>query len=326
MTLTKISRVKEIMGARGLRPKRRWGQNFLKERGLLNLMVREGEVEPGEVVLEIGPGPGCLTESLLAAGARVLAVEIDAGLLAVARELLGDPLGVRWLLADILEGGKGINPSVLDLLEGEIDSSPFPYFKVIANLPYNGALSAVVALLESPLPCSAMVVMVQNEVADRLLARPGAKEYGLTSVFVSALAKVERLRIVQAVSFWPRPAVDSSLIKIIPFPSLSFDRVPYEDFKRAARGVFAHRRKVWIKSLLIFLEAVGEEGLRDVLLDVPLDRDLRAESLAPEDILEIAGKLCEFREKGGGKIPRNGGSSSAARGCKRIAKKRLKKL
>jgi len=291
MAKTNISSIREAMEQRGLRPRKKYGQNFLKERGLLELMVREGGVEPGDVVLEIGSGPGCLTEALCEAGARVVAVDVDAGLMDVARDLLGTPEGVCWIHADILESKSRINPRILELLREEMAAAGKPDFKLIANLPYNVSVPVMVNLLESRQPCGLMVVTVQDEVADRLLAAPGAADYGLVSAVVSLLAGVRRIRRIGAAAFWPRPQVSSSVLKIRPLAEVSLGAVSYGDFKRTARGIFAHRRKVWLKSLLASLGLEERARYRKIFTELGFDVALRGESLSPSDMVRIAAVL-----------------------------------
>ncbi len=288
MAKTNISQIRDAMEARCLRPRVKWGQNFLKERGLLELIVREAEVHTGEVVLEIGSGPGCLTEELHRAGARVLAVEIDSDLQQVARDLLGSPEGILWIQGDVLSTKHRLNPVVVDLIREEMARSDRRGFKLVANLPYNVAVPVVVNFLESNLDWRTMVVMVQDELADRFMAPPGTSEYGLVTVLIAHLARIERVRRVGAAAFWPSPKVGSSILKLSPLDSTSFSEVPYSYFKAVSRGIFSHRRKKWLKSLLSGSGFSRKGLLEKQLADLGFDTNLRAESLAPDDILNIA--------------------------------------
>ncbi len=288
MARTNISQIREAMAARDLHPRSKWGQNFLKERGILDLIVREADVQAGDLVVEIGSGPGCLTEELHRSGARVLAVEIDSDLQEVARDLLGTPEGVSWVLADILSTKNSLNPLIVDRIAKETADAESHGFKLVANLPYNVAVPVVVNFLESALEWRTMVVMVQDELADRFLARPGIPDYGLVSVLIGLLARVERVRRVGAAAFWPSPKVGSSILKLIPIDSRSFSKVPYSYFKAVAKGIFSQRRKKWIKSLLSESGISQKNFFERELAQLGFDTNLRAESLSPDDILNIA--------------------------------------
>lgn len=292
MALTNISDIQEAMQARGLRPRKKWGQNFLKERGLLRLVVRTAGIEAGDLVLEIGSGPGCLTEALCEAGAGVVAVEIDAEMIAVARQLLGNERDVRWLHADILKTKNRLNSEVLGILFMEMNKRGASAFRLVGNLPYNVSVPVIVGFLEERIPCLGMTVMVQKEVGDRLRGQPGSPDYGYVSVLTALLADVEFVRNVRAEAFWPQPKVGSSVIRITPFEKGFFggssDKgVDYDDFKAVARGIFAHRRKRWLKSLLLHLRTPGTAGIVKGFHDKGFDTELRAEALTPEDILEL---------------------------------------
>jgi 16S rRNA (adenine1518-N6/adenine1519-N6)-dimethyltransferase len=294
MKSANISDIKAAMVRRGIHPRKMWGQNFLKERGIHELIVREGEVTEGDVVLEIGSGPGGLTSALSAAGARVLAVEVDRGLIAVARELIGTPEGVVWINADALAGKNRLNPEIVERLSGAVASSRSTAFKLIANLPYNISVPLIVNLLEAETPCALMVVMVQDEVADRLLASPGTSEYGVAGAVVSSLAAVRRVRRVGAAAFWPKPGVSSSVIKIVPLPEPFPGEQEFSDFKTVARGVFAQRRKGWLKSLLSFLGADGKGPWKEKFRSAGFEIQRRAETLSVAEIAEIAGAVRDY--------------------------------
>jgi len=290
MVKTNISAIRDVMLEMGIRPRKRWGQNFLKERGILELMVRAAAVGPDDLVLEIGPGPGCLTEVLLQAGATIVAVEIDAKMIELARKLLGEQSRVLWQHIDFLDRKNRIDASLMAYLRREIDAEAFRGLKVVSNLPYNISVPALLNLLESRLSIDTMVVTVQNEVADRLLAKPGSASYGSVSVLVSLLAGVRRLRRVNASAFWPPPKVASSVIEVIPraAPPLG-DDVSYATFKKIVKAIFAHRRKGWFKSLAMHLGVSdGGRRLRDGYLHRGHDLARRAESLAYQEIVELA--------------------------------------
>ncbi|MFH1023256.1 MAG: 16S rRNA (adenine(1518)-N(6)/adenine(1519)-N(6))-dimethyltransferase RsmA [Planctomycetota bacterium] len=223
--------------AAGIRPSRRLGQNFLLDKNLLAFIAREARILPGEIILEIGPGPGNLTRHLAERADRILAVETDRRLLDIAREELPGA-AVGWHAGSILEGG-AISPGVLDMLRAA--GRPV---RVVSNLPYSVATTAIVALLEADIPLREMFVMVQREAGDRLLAVPRTKEYGVTTVLVQAQAVVAHVRDVPASVFWPRPEVASVLIRVTPDPARRRRIRDYPVFRDTVRRAFQGRRKM----------------------------------------------------------------------------------
>src|SRR5947207_3278330 len=183
--LTSPAVVAEILRRRGLRPKRRWGQSFLVDANLLAKVVRAGELRPEDAVLEIGPGLGALTRALAAAARRVLAVEIDPALsAALAEETLAGLSNVEVLRADFLELD-------LDFLIPErLGPGRHP---VVANIPYSITSPVVVRLLERRRLFDRIVLMVQREVADRLIGRPGTADYGSLTLFTHLYADARRV-------------------------------------------------------------------------------------------------------------------------------------
>src|SRR5262245_22445430 len=193
-------------------PRRSLGQHFLHSEDLLGFMVELAGVVPGDLVLEVGPGPGNLTRHLLATGARVLAVELDERFSAAVPDALGRPANLRWLEADVLQGKNDWNPRVREALAEELAArTPL---KLIANLPYSVAVPVLALLATSPWPLSLAVVMVQREVAERIVATPGNKDYGPISVLVSLAGAAQIRKRVGRGSFSPPPRVDSAIVEI----------------------------------------------------------------------------------------------------------------
>jgi len=201
-------RLRAALSGAGAAPRRRWGQNFLLDDGLLAAIVRDAGVGPGETVLEVGPGPGLLTRHLRAAGARVVAVEIDAAMRQVAGQLVEPELwsGVEWLAGDVLERGRRVAPAVREVLP-RCD-------RLVANLPYQVAASLLLALDLETRPPPVRVVMVQREVAERVLARPGTRAWGPLGVVSALTCRARRLRKVPPGAFWPAPKVESTVLRL----------------------------------------------------------------------------------------------------------------
>lgn len=236
-----LNEIKQLLAAHGLRPKRRYGQNFLHDGNQMRRIMQTAAIQPGDRVLEVGPGTGALTERLLEAGANLVAVEVDPDLKPVLEQRLaayGDR--VRLMFEDVLAGKHEVNRHVLEAMAGGD-------FKLIANLPYNVA-SPLLANLAAACPAMRLaVVMVQKEVADRLAAAPGSKAYGPLGIIIQAMCDVQTVGTLSPGCFWPPPKVSSAVVKIIRRP-----RPLTEDpahLSTTLHRLFSQRRKQ-LKSIL----------------------------------------------------------------------------
>jgi 16S rRNA (adenine1518-N6/adenine1519-N6)-dimethyltransferase len=264
----------------GVRPNRELGQNFLVDSNLLGVIERAAELTPEDVVLEIGGGLGVLSEHLAARVAHVHVVEIDRGLEPALRDAL-DPFPNATLhFADAMR---------LDL--GALDPAPT---KVVANLPYGIAASAILRTIEELPEAGLWVAMVQKEVGERLAARPGTSAYGLPSVLAQLACEVRVLRPVSRTVFYPVPNVDSVLV----VARRHGPAAPPEVRALAAAG-FAHRRKALARSLSLAPGAQRDvrDRARAALERLGHPADVRAERLSPADYTALAREM----DPGGGR-------------------------
>lgn len=201
-----ITTIRALLDSRGLRPKHRFGQNFLHDPGAMRTILQAAAVHAGETILEVGPGTGTLTETLLEAGARVVACELDRDMAAIIRDRLG--ARITLVEGDCLQDKHTLNPDLLQALGGP--------FRMVANLPYAAATPLIASLLESHPACGGMVVTIQREVADRLTARPDTSEIGPLTITAQLLATVERITILKPGAFWPAPDVQSAVVRLVP--------------------------------------------------------------------------------------------------------------
>jgi len=220
------------------RPSRYRGQNFLVDRAIQQRIADAAQLPPSATVVEIGAGTGNLTEHLLARAARVLAVEIEPALVALLKERFGPRDGLTLLRADARE----LN---FDALVGGA-------FHVVANLPYSIGTRLVVDLLQRPRPPLSLTILLQREVADRMVARPGAM--ALLSVLVQSLAAVDVLFRVPATAFRPRPEVESALLRLVPYALDDAARAIVRRRIAIARHGFAQPRKMMRNSLAAGLQ------------------------------------------------------------------------
>jgi 16S rRNA (adenine1518-N6/adenine1519-N6)-dimethyltransferase len=269
--------VRSLLRAYGVQVKKRYGQNFLIDANILNRIVEAAELGPDDTVLEIGPGVGVLTEAMARRAGRVVAVEIDDQLVPLLRDVLAGCDNVQIVAGDALR---------IDLEQLVQGASRV---KVVANLPYYVTSPLIMRCLEAPLPLERMVVMVQAEVADRLGAAPGTKEYGALTVAVQYRADVRRLLKVPRTVFFPRPNVDSAVVVLTmrPYPVQARDERLFEEVVRAS---FAQRRKTLRNALASVAGAHGVD-VEIMLRRAGVDPGLRGESLTIEQFVALAEAL-----------------------------------
>ncbi len=254
-----LTEIRALLSAYGLRPKRSLGQNFLHDGNQMSRVVAAAQLQQTDTVLEVGPGTGGLTQRLLDAGVCVVAVELDAQFEMILRQQLTQyDDRVRLVMGDVLASKHQINPEVIDALKstcgrgGEFkgeggrggEGGEGGEFKLVANLPYQVASPLLINLVTqglSGLRMTRAVVMVQREVADRLCAAPGGKQYGALSVLVGAMCEVELVGKVSPACFWPRPKVESAIVRLV-----RRDKPLTDDVQRLGETVallFGQRRK-----------------------------------------------------------------------------------
>ncbi len=279
----------------GLEPNRRHGQNFLVDLNLIELLARSAKLKPNDVVLEVGTGMGSLTSLLAEIAAQVVTVEIDEHLYQLAQEELESFDNINMLHMDALKNKNHFNPLVLDALKTALEVSPDRQLKLAANLPYNVATPILSNLLICELVPTSLTATIQLELADRIIASPGSKDYGALSVWMQSLCECEIVRTLPPTVFWPQPKVDSAIIHLEQvierrnaIPNLKF----WHDYTRV---IFFHRRK--------FLRAVAISAFRDKLTKPEVDEVLVSQNMTPQArseqlSVETHLGLCEaFRQK-----------------------------
>jgi 16S rRNA (adenine1518-N6/adenine1519-N6)-dimethyltransferase len=248
----------------------RLGQNFLADPNLLDAIVRDAELRPDDVVLEVGAGEGVLSERLADAVAHVHSVELDRGLAGALEALAARPnVSLHW--ADAMQIDFGA-------------LRPVPT-AVVANLPYAVATPVILRTIEQLPSLRSWTVMVQREIADRLRAAPGSRTYGSPSVLAQLACEVRLLRKVDPAVFRPRPRVDSAI--------LALRRTgPGADVatRELVRAAFAHRRKALARSVE-HVRPGSLAAVRAALEELGLPTDARAEALAPDDFAALSAKL-----------------------------------
>jgi 16S rRNA (adenine1518-N6/adenine1519-N6)-dimethyltransferase len=273
----------------GMNPQTRHGQNFLIDLNLLDLLVRTANLGERDVVLEIGTGLGSLTAKLAPLVAAVVTVEIDPRLYALASEELA-PLGnVTLLQQDALKNKNALHPAILDTVKERLAAQAASHFKLVANLPYNVATPILSNLLVAdPSPFS-MTATIQKELADRIVARPGTKDYSALSIWMQALCAIEIVREMPPQVFWPRPKVHSAIIHILPNPAKRAAIGDLQFFHEFIRSLFQHRRK-FLRGVMAsgFKERLDKRAIDEILAPFGLPPDARAEQLDVKTLIALA--------------------------------------
>jgi 16S rRNA (adenine1518-N6/adenine1519-N6)-dimethyltransferase len=261
----------------------RRGQNFLVDLNLIDLVEKAAAIRPDDVVLEVGTGTGSLTERLARAAARVVTCEIDPRLAQLARDRLVDHANVELVEGDVLAGKHRFAPAVLAAIEAAVAASPRGRLLLVANLPYCVATPVISNLLALPRPFDVAVVTVQREMGERMTAAAGTGSYNALSVWVGAQCRGEIVRILPPSVFWPRPKIDSAIVRLELEPDRRAAIADLARFHEFVRDVFCHRRKLLRGVLLRVAGGKREAGARAAVEHVFETLGLRAEARA-EDI------------------------------------------
>jgi 16S rRNA (adenine1518-N6/adenine1519-N6)-dimethyltransferase len=283
-----LSYLRQLFAERGIKPKTKLGQNFLIDLNLVDLLVRTAELTPDDLALEIGSGTGSLTARLVDHAGAVLSVEIDPAFHTLVAEALRDRTNLVLLHADVLKNKNLLNPEVVDALNELRQRSGRSLLKLVSNLPYAVATPVISNFLLSGLPFERMVVTVQWEIAERLLAVPGNKDYGALAVLVQSLADVSLVRKLPPAVFWPRPEVESAIVLIRPVAAKRAHVGDVQRFRVFLRDLYAHRRKNLRGGLVSFPgRRHSKENVDRKLTELGIDGTARAETLDVEQHLRL---------------------------------------
>lgn len=260
----------------GLFPKKRWGQHFLIDRNILKKILRLAQIGKEDTILEIGPGLGEMTLALSQLAKRVIAIEIDPHLVARLREKFSSILNVEIIEGDILK----MNFSSLFTRE----DTPL---RVVANLPYQISTPLLFRLMEERRLFQDLHLMIQKEVAQRMIAPAGRKEYGPLSVFTQVISIPTLLFLIKPSAFFPPPKVESAFIRIEWRRRPLIEKEKEEWFKKVVKGCLGYRRKTLINALKSSGLSLPEE-LQKRLREAKIDPDRRPETLTPSEFVNLS--------------------------------------
>lgn len=283
--------IERLLAAAGVTPNKRLGQNFLIDLNLMRLLIGAAHIRSDDVVLEVGCGTGSFTQGLAEVAGEVIAVELDKQLAAIAGEQLKSAPNVTIINADILENKNTICREVAAAVE-EARVRLGGRFRLVANLPYNVAAPVMMNLTTGSLVADSMCVTVQKEVGDRMVATPGSGNYGVLSVLMAAMGKPQVMRRLKPSVFWPRPEVESVMVR---FRRQSQKAERIHDvglFKEVVNLFMGHRRKMLQACVKFVAGRLSEvQDWHDVFARAFVEPHRRGEELSADEFISIA-NLC----------------------------------
>jgi 16S rRNA (adenine1518-N6/adenine1519-N6)-dimethyltransferase len=294
------SQIQQLLLSAGVRPNKRFGQHFLIDLNLMRLLIDTADIQKNDVVLEIGPGTGSLTEAIAEKAGFCVAVEIDAVLAAIAKEQLTDKSNVEIIVADALKNKFEINPFVIDALT-RARSAQKGRLMLIANLPYVAATPLMLNLITGKIVVDAMFVTVQKEVANRMTASPacpersrrGTKDYGILSILLAATGDIRHIRTLKPTVFWPQPQVDSAMVSYTRDAEKLKAIKSIETLSRVAGALLQHRRKMLKSCCKMITGTLEGIDWSEVFTKCDINPDIRPDHLKPEQFVAIANLCCK---------------------------------
>ena len=282
MDLCNLAVIKSVMSDAGITFRKEFGQNFLINRIIPENIADNAAFDENTMILEIGPGIGCLTKELAERYKRVVAVEIDKGLIPVLAKTLADYDNVTVINGDIMK------TDIAALVNQYSDGMPVA---VCANLPYYITTPILMYLLESGVKLSSITVMVQNEVAARLVAPAGHSDYGAITAVLGYYGEARKLFKVSAGSFIPAPKVDSAVVKIDLYPEPRFKPKDERFFRNLIKAAFEMRRKTLVNAINAKFSHIEKSRISVALSSLGFAETVRGEKLSTEDFVNLSNLL-----------------------------------
>ena len=279
--------IQQLLSSAGIRPNGHLGQHFLIDLNLMRLLVDSANLQKDDIVLEVGCGTGSLTEALAERAGQIIAVEIDRNLFEVAKKRFAQAKNIELIHCDILESKHTINRSVTDALAFAREQWSGRVL-LVANLPYIVASPVIMNLVVGPTTVDSMVITVQKEIAERMTANPATDHYGTLSIFLRATGDVETIRALKPAVFWPRPQVDSAIVRFIRKKTKNGPIINMELFGEIVHLFVGHRRKTLLScSKLARGELERIVNWPKIFKQCHIDPRKRPEQLSPDDYIAI---------------------------------------
>ncbi len=283
MDLCNLSVIKGLMADAGISFRKEYGQNFLINRIIPEEIAENCADDANSLIIEIGPGIGCLTAELAERYARVLAVEIDKGLIPILDKTLADYDNVTIINDDVMQ------VDLASIVESYSSGMPV---SVCANLPYYITTPILMRLLESGVKFKSITIMIQNEVAARLVAKPGSADYGAITAVLGYYGTAHRLFKVSSGSFIPAPKVDSAVVRIDLYDTPKYTPKNEKLFRDLIKAAFEMRRKTLSNAISAKLPHISKDRIIDAISAIGKDANVRGERLSTEDFVKLSDALC----------------------------------
>ena len=271
--------IRKELAEQGLIPRKKWGQHFLADKNILKKIIKTAEIEKEDIVLEVGPGLGEMTQALAHEARKVIAVEIDPRLVEILKGKLADIPNVEIIQSDILK---------FDVRK-HLGSEKHPV-KVVANLPYQISTPLLFHFIDSRDLFSALILMLQREVAERMVAPPGRKTYGPLSVLIQSVADVSICFTVKPSAFFPPPEVETAVIRLSWKKSPMIAPEQEDGFRAVVKGCLGYRRKT-LANALKYSNLLLPENLEKRLEEMGIDPRRRPETLSVQEFVALASVL-----------------------------------
>lgn len=284
----------ELFEQLGFHPRTDLGQNFLIDLNLVEFIVREAELSEHDVVLEVGSGTGGMTTLLAKQAGAVVSVEVDRNVHQLATEAVAGLANVTLLHCDALKNKNRLHPTVLEAVQRELDADPDRRLKLVSNLPFSIATPVVSNLVASELPWVLMVVTIQYELGLRMQAQPRTSHYGSLAVWLQSQCRVKMLRKLRPTVFWPRPQVNSAIMKLVSDATRRAQIADRQFFQDYLRRLF-HQRRKYLRSVLVgmYRKQLDKPEVDALLAEMDFAESARAEELPVETHVELANRLHE---------------------------------
>jgi len=277
-----MTTVREILTDHGIRPLKRLGQSFLEDRNAINKIIRISNIQEDDIIVEIGAGVGLMTEAIAKQARKVIALDIDPRMIGILKKRMAPYRHVDIVQADVLEYD----------FSSAIGELPSRKIKVIGNIPYNISSQILFRLLAYRDHISSMILMFQKELADRLTATPGTKAYGVPTVLVSMYLLCSREMAIPSSCFYPKPAVMSSVLKMVIREKPQMDLADHDFFFKIAKTAFAKRRKTLLNNLRgLNLLGYSAMDMANALKNSGIDGARRGETLTALEIGKLSNAL-----------------------------------
>ena len=271
--------IRKELAEQGLMPRKKWGQHFLADKNILKKVIKTAEIEKEDIVLEVGPGLGEMTQALAHEARKVIAVEIDPRLVEILKGKLADIPNVEIIQSDILK---------FDVRK-HLGSEKHPV-KVVANLPYQISTPLLFHFIDSRDLFSVLILMLQREVAERMVAPPGRKTYGPLSVLIQSVADVSICFTVKPSAFFPPPEVETAVIRLSWKKSPMIAPEQEDGFRAVVKGCLGYRRKT-LANALKYSNLLLPENLEKRLEEMGIDPRRRPETLSVQEFVGLASVL-----------------------------------